>query len=447
MNAQPNSLEPQYRLTIIHLAVILIGVLALHLFLRTYAGPRMLMGNVDWWRAMAAAMHKHGFFNVWTPYPPVFPTLFYGLYRLAPGSAIIPVWQAFNVCLLLGQAALVLAIVRRLSPQNGHGQPHAGLIAAFAFLVVMIQPRSLVLLGPWMDQFDYLPTFLLLLGLYLLIKQRRSASAVVCGIGIMTKLFPGVLVLVALASLGLKRGLRYAAIAAGVCVIIAAPFFIVNRPAFLSTYRWSAHRTPWESVWAYAFPGRLSRDPLANLPEAAHSPDLIEIQFAEPFSTPADTTDEPGIVITRPQLVTILTTSLMAVGMVLATVLLARRKRAGPDTLIRGALILVLIFMICSKGFSSYFIVWAAPLVCIAYPGAVGFALCAAMIVLSNTEMMGVFARFAEMQGNEQNFRHFSRLGSPYVLFWRSIVYREMLLIVIAGHQIMKLWKSREIIE
>ena len=420
-------------------------MVGVQVFLWVFAGSRPPMRNVEWWKALAAAMAKHGFFNVWTPYPPVFPALFYGLYRAVPETWLLPIWQVANTCLLLGQAALVFAIVRRISPGSSRAALHSAFVASFAFIVVMFQPRSLVLLGPWMDQFDYLPTFLLLLGLFLLMRRQGAASALICGIGIMTKIFPGVLVFAAFAMLGWKRGLRYAAIAAAVCIIVAAPFLFTNSDAFLSTYRWSADRTPWESVWAYAFPGRGTRELLANLPEA-RSPALIEQRFAIPYKPQEDAPAED--VPHRPSnLVNRLTMSLMAVSMILISVLVARTKERDPADLCRGALVLVLAFLIFSKGFSSYFVVWAAPLICIAYPGAGGFAICALLILLGNTELMGVAARAAQVFGDREGVAQFTRLGMPHVLFWRSIVYREMIIIVIAGHQIVRLWKSREVTE
>jgi len=444
-NATSETRAARHKRTTIHLVLILAGSIATLAFLRVFAGGRPPMLNVEWWNALAAAMAKHGFFNVWTPYPPVFPALFYGLSGVVPQSAILPIWKTANACLLLGQALLVFAIVRRCSFQNKQRALHAALLASFAFLVVMFQPNSRLLLGPWMDQFDYLPTLLMLLGLFLLINKSGTASALVCGIGIMTKVFPVILVPAAFAALGWKRGLQYAAVAAVVCVIIAAPFFIANGEMFLSTYRWSADRIPWESVWAYAFPGRGIREPLANLPQAAN-PELIEQQFAVAYHPP-----DPGVegdhAPGRSVWVNYLTAGLTAIGVVLTAAFVARGKKITPHRLCRGALVMVLLLLIFSKGFSSYFIVWAAPLVCIAYPGAGGFALCALMLLLGNTELMGITARSAEVFGNRDALEQFTRLGSPYVLFWRSIVYREALLVVIAGHQIIRLWRSREVTE
>jgi len=445
VNTDPDPCTALHKRTILHLLLILVGVAGVQIFLRTFAGSRPPMQNVEWWKALAAAMGKHGFFNVWTPYPPVFPALFYGLYRTLTASLLLPIWVAANICLLLGQAGLIFAIVRRISPGSSRAALHSAFVASFAFIVVMFQPRSLVLLGPWMDQFDYLPTFLLLLGLFLLMRKQEAASALVCGLGIMTKIFPGVLVFAAFAALGWKRGLRYGGIAAAVCVAVGAPFFIANNDAFLSTYRWSADRTPWESVWAYAFPGRGTRELLANLPEA-RSPALIEQQFAVPYRPQEDVPPEHG-----PQspsnLVNRLTMSLTAVSMILTSVLVARTKDKSGGDLCRGVLVLVLIFLIFTKGFSSYFVVWAAPLICVAYPGAGGFALCALLILLGNTELMGLMARAAQVSGSREGIERFTRLGTPHVLFWRSIVYREMILIVVAGHQIVRLWKSREVTE
>gem|GEM_PF-1521825 len=452
--------ETIHNRTITHLLLLVAGIAALQVFLHRYVAARPPMQNVQWWQTLAGVVAKHGFFHVWTPYPPVFPSIFYAVHALAPASAIQPVWMACNAMLLLAQAALIFALVRETENDRLRAT-HSGLLAAVAFLAVMMAPRSLVLLGPWMDQFDYLPACILLGALLLLVRGKHTASAVLCGIGIMTKLFPAVLIPVALVTLGWKRGLAYAGIAAAVCVAIAAPFLIADADTFLSTPRWSAARIPWESTWAWMSPGRGTRYPVANLPDIP-GPQVIEQHFALAYPAEDDLDTPPNVVHMH-----LLTTGLTAAFTLVAAFFFARRRRRDPvydrhgnaRSACRMALLFLLILLIFSKGFSSYFLVWAAPLICVAYPGAPGFALCGVLVVLGNTQLLGLLgeslniaiARAKFEGGDIRNLADYlnscTRLGSPYVLFWRSIWFRWLALIAIAGFQLYSLLARSETTE
>ena len=423
-DAASRAAQPSAAVTL-HLAAMLAGLAILELLLKLFAGPRPPMDNLEFWESVAQTMRMEGFFNVWTPYPPVFPTLFYAVYSLLPTDWIDPLWQAVNALLIAAQAGLVYVLVRESLPA---GSPRAGTMAALsgcAYALAVFRPSGRVLLGPWMDQFDYLPATLLLLGLWLLVRRRLTASAVVCGVGVMTKLFPGLLVVLALPVLGWRSGLRYAAIAAAVCAVIAAPFVAANRAAFMSTWRWTADRGAWESVWAYAMPGRGVRDPLANMPDDPRA------EMARPYRP------QPGL--NRVNVVT-----LVPLAVTLAAAGLLMMGRTAPLDLCRGLLVMLLALMAFNKGFSSYYIVWAIPLVCVVYRGATGFLIGAALVLLSNTELVGFMGRWMGAGGDEAAAAFFGRLGPPYFLFWASIFYREMILLAVAVHQVLRLRRSRE---
>ncbi|HUW32307.1 MAG TPA: hypothetical protein VM223_11910, partial [Planctomycetota bacterium] len=314
---EPTSIIRAGRISL-HLALIAAGVVGMHLFLWAFADRRPGMQNVQWWQAIANLMHARGFFNVWTPYPPVFPAIFHLASSMLPAGTIRIAWQTCNILLLIGQAALIFVLVRRLLSDGTESPVKVSLLAVLAYVAAMWQPRSMVLLGPWMDQFDYLPAFLMLLGVFLLVRSGRTqgsplrtqnpthadgrtqgsplrqqatwqetASAVMCGIGIMTKLFPGFLVLAAWPLLGWRRGLRYAGIALAVCVVLALPSAIANREMFISPVRYTSNRPAWESVWAYAFPAFGSRDPLLAMPPAPH-PKLAGEIFTKPYRAEND---------------------------------------------------------------------------------------------------------------------------------------------------------------
>ncbi|HUW34501.1 MAG TPA: hypothetical protein VM223_23080 [Planctomycetota bacterium] len=102
-------------------------------------------------------------------------------------------------------------------------------------------------------------------------------------------------------------------------------------------------------------------------------------------------------------------------------------------------------FLLCSKGFSTYFIVWIVPLLCIAYPGAGGFALSAALVLLGNVELLGYMGRFYQGLGNRDAVIFFTKLGPPGFQFWGAIFIRHIILMAVAVHQLHRLWNNREI--
>ena len=173
---EPTSIIRAGRISL-HLALIAAGVVGMHLFLWAFADRRPGMQNVQWWQAIANLMHARGFFNVWTPYPPVFPAIFHLASSMLPAGTIRIAWQTCNILLLIGQAALIFVLVRRLLPGGTESPVKVSLLAVLAYVAAMWQPRSMVLLGPWMDQFDYLPAFLMLLGVFLLVRSGRTQGS------------------------------------------------------------------------------------------------------------------------------------------------------------------------------------------------------------------------------------------------------------------------------
>ena len=441
----------------LHLALIALGVAAMHVFLWQFAGRRPEMQNVQWWQAIAGLMDARGFFNVWTPYPPVFPAIFYAASRVLPPENVVPAWQACNAVLLIGQAGLIFLLVRKLLPEGTESPVKVSLLAVLAFVAAAWQPRSMVLLGPWMDQFDYLPAFLMLLAVFLLVNRYETASAIVCGIGIMTKLFPGLLVLAAWPLLGWRRGLRYAGIAAAVCVALALPSAIANRQMLASPIRYTASRPPWESVWAYAFPA-FSRDPLAAMPPAPH-PQIAADVFTKPYRAEDDpqlrfwaNTWGPRRSFDPTNLIALPLFAVIA-AITFAGTIRNRRQESGDrrqtreghllttgpcllaKPVIRNLLILLIAFLLCSKGFSTYFIVWVVPLLCIVYPGAAGFGISAALVLLGNVELLGYMSRVVQEIGNREAVIFFTKLGPPGFQFWGAILVRTAILAGMIVHQ------------
>jgi len=185
--------------------------------------------------------------NYWVEYPPLAPWLAVVAYRLS--LHIPPIGQpifVFNLIfrlLLLPFDVATLALVYASASQL-RGQ-HDGL--RVAVLWALLSAPLLTLLG-W---FEPLPLFFLVLGLYGLLSERAWLAGVAAGLGFMSKVFPAVLVPVALLALpGARKRVEYLAAAALSAGIVVLPPLLVAPHYVLATFGSALNRSSWETVWA-----------------------------------------------------------------------------------------------------------------------------------------------------------------------------------------------------
>jgi hypothetical protein len=186
-------------------------------------------------------------FDFWLEYPPLFPWLALGLYRL---SLWIPAWSqpgtwfylllgAFLTLVEAGNLILLYALARRL-----HGQAQA---VRLAWVYTALLVPVLVLLGG----FDSLALFFLLLAVLLTLQRRPISTGVAAGLGFMTKLVPIAALPAAWQALrGRSQRARLAAATVVTLLLIALPFLWAG-PAFLfQSLKSPVIRSTWETVWA-----------------------------------------------------------------------------------------------------------------------------------------------------------------------------------------------------
>ncbi len=186
--------------------------------------------------------------HYWLEYPPLFPWLFVGLYRL---SLLVPPWLEdprlwFNALLGLtllifeaGNLVILYAIGRRAA-----GRETALRVAvAYALLFTPFY----VLTG----YYDSLPLFFMLLGLYLTLKARDWPGGMALGVGFALKVTPIVLAPVAVRVLpDLRARVRHIAGVVAAIVVLSVPFWVLNRDLYLMSFRSAMQRSSWESLWA-----------------------------------------------------------------------------------------------------------------------------------------------------------------------------------------------------
>ena len=419
--------------------------------------------NVWWWTALSTLAAERGFFNVWTPYPPLFAILHYHLVKLFGADTELlaqyffegvrsveavaayhqtfatmkTVWVVFNAVFLFGQAALIYRLAQwRLSKQESR-------FAAGAFVLFNLSWQSKIVIGLACDQFDYFPGFFFLLGLLFLIEGRATGSALVAGLGAMIKIYPGLLVPLAWANLGTARhALIYTAIVGAVCLTVAAPFLYVNPDLFLATYQSTGSRPGWESVWMYpnkAWPHMPTPPYMVGqfdipVPEVAvrlrGNQELLGNVIGEDenhlslelLNGDREEIPKADILYLRWMRAVELkyrVLMLMTLAALLASAWLFRKALRQREGLLRGTLLFVLILLFFSKGISSYFLLWFFPFLFILYPPLSACGMFSLFLLAGNLEFVG---------------------GPPeWPCYWVSIILRQALLLALAIDQVRRM--------
>lgn len=187
------------------------------------------------------------FIHYWMEYPPLFPWLNVGVYRL---SLLIPLWVEprlwFYILLSLatlpfetGNLTVLYLIALELYDQ------------ARALRCAWIYACLFAPLYTWTGWFDNVPLFFLLLALYYLLRQRDRLAGLITGLGFMVKVTPALLLPLGLRSLpGLSKKIGYLALAALAVALISLPFLLTRPDFFLASFRSMMERSSWETLWA-----------------------------------------------------------------------------------------------------------------------------------------------------------------------------------------------------
>ena len=307
------------------------------------------------------------YLHYWVEYPPIFAWLSTGLYRLSAALSSglgVEAWYygltgLLRVIAEIGVLWLVYRIARNIWGSEG------GWRSAILYALLFV-PYYL-----WNGAFDPLPAFTLLLALYLLLLHRETLSAFVAGVGIAIKLFPGLLVPLAICLIpGLGRKVKYAAVAGGVVIAVFLPFLIASPNMTLASIRNLSGRSSWETVWAvldgYYGPGAVAAIDLRVDPAAAL------------LGTPSNL---PWGLIT-------------GVFAVLFLWFYARfwGKRT-PLQLIAAIGCTLSLLLIYAKGYSPQYLIWLAPILAITFPNLKG-ALYLALLGLVNLLEYPVYFHF-----------------------------------------------------
>ncbi|MFN2290919.1 MAG: glycosyltransferase family 39 protein [Anaerolineae bacterium] len=189
----------------------------------------------------------HPLVDFWVEYPPLFPWLMLGIYRLTllipawtePGAWFFTLLSGFLALVEAGNIVLLYGIARRLFGQ----QKAVRLSWIYAMLLIPVLTLF--------TAFDSLALFFLLWTVLLALDRRPVAAGIATGLGFMTKLVPVVAAPAALQHMkGWSRRIKFLLAAAFVILLIAAPFLITGPDFLLQALKSPMSRSSWETVWA-----------------------------------------------------------------------------------------------------------------------------------------------------------------------------------------------------
>lgn len=187
--------------------------------------------------------------DYWVEYPPVFPWLAVLAYRvtlLFPPTLYKDYANSYHMALGSVLVAADLLIIALLGKIGLRLWPRPEAERRMLLYAILFWP-IVVAIG-W---YDTLPCAMLLLGLWLILRQQGGAAGAVAGLGFMTKVFPVILVPIAIKFLPRRRDQIATVIGAAlVATAIAAPLLLLSPSYFVASYRAVFNRSAWETIWA-----------------------------------------------------------------------------------------------------------------------------------------------------------------------------------------------------
>ena len=210
-------------------------VVFLALIPNSYAGPSDLPEYAAW-----AGLPGWPYFQFWSEFPPLFPLINAGLYKLAGGQTFL--YGLFLAMVLALAGSVCLAVFYQIAGRVwGSAQAER---RTWLFLALLLP-----LPYTWW-YFDLLPLASMLVGILWLLDDRPWRSGLAVGVGMLLKWFPALLL--AAAWRYRKPGLagRVTAAALGLSAFVVAGLFLVSPQMTAASLRAQSTRSSWQTAWA-----------------------------------------------------------------------------------------------------------------------------------------------------------------------------------------------------
>ena len=196
-------------------------------------------------RARLALQGLQPYLDYWVEYPPVFPWIASGLKLLSvPLGGDEAAFQVLFSLMMVGVEASILWLIHAIAVRVWD-EPR-GLVTATAyaglFYPIYIANRH----------FESIAGFFLLLGVYLVIRERRHTAALAIALGVLTKLFPASALPALLAGQSWTARARYVGLTVAAVAGALAPLAVSGREFFVASIQNMLARPGWETLWALA---------------------------------------------------------------------------------------------------------------------------------------------------------------------------------------------------
>ena len=345
------------------------------------------------------------FLHFWTEYPPVFPLLITGLYR---GLAFIGLntLQGFTVAfqavffgIEAANMVLLFHLVRRV-----HGERPA----RFATAIYAGCPALVFFSSGW---FDPLAVLFSLGAIFALSTRRTTAAGILVGLGILTKIYPGVLLVAVPVALDWRETRRAVAATLGTLAAILVPLLLVRGDLLLASFASMVTRPPWETVQALLI-GNYAWGTVPD-PEQRFTAASAFVSSGTPF------------------LLTVVPATVLAFAVLGSWLAL---KNENERNVYAVATLAVTAFLLANKGFSPQFTTWIIPMILLVWPNRTGLVYVALFSLHFLAYDRVVFpAMHAYFETGQITFEAMTPL------VWISVLSRTLLLAAIALHLLRKI--------
>lgn len=313
-------------------------------------------------RARLALQGLQPYLDYWVEYPPVFPWIASGLKLLSvPLGGDEPAFQVLFSLMMVGFEAGILWLIYAIAVRVWDGP--RGLVAAAAY-AALFYPIYIA-----NRHFESIAVFFLLLGVYLVIRERRHTATLALALGVLTKLFPVAALPALLAGQSWSARVRLVGLALAAVGGALAPLAVLGREFFVASFQNMLMRPAWETVWALAdgyfgfgWIHRYRQSPNTAL-EFNYTPDLPAAAWW-------------GV-------------ALVVAG--LYALLALQRRPLTPAATVWTTGLALAAFALHLRGWSPQFMVWLLPFAVLAFPGGRGFLIATGLSVLALLEYPAYF--------------------------------------------------------
>lgn len=348
-------------------------------------------------RARLALQGLQPYLDYWVEYPPVFPWMASGLKLLSvPLGGDEAAFQVlFSLAMVVFEAGilwLIHAIAVRIWDEP------RGLVTAAAY-AALFYPIYIA-----NRHFEAIALFFLLLGMYLVMRERRHTASLVIALGVLTKLFPAAALPALLAGQSWKARGRLVALAVAAVAGALAPLAVTGREFFVASLQNMLMRPGWETVWALA-DGYFGFGWIHRYRLATHT--ALEFNYTPDLPAGAWWAAAGAVVA-------------------LYAVLALRKSPLSPAAVVWTTGLALVAFALYLRGWSPQFMVWLLPFTLLAYPGGRGFLIATGLSVLALLEYPAYFVLWSEHQ---------------WVL-WIVVVARTLAILALGAVFARRLWRE-----